>query len=168
MTKAWTMSTVVRLFTGTTTMTFTWWILLIWTTHVKSEKDTSWRCLGRFLLDIVLPDILRKNIDDRKNHCQVHQHLHFHHLFHRSNHQYLASPTTIAESRVQAMQSISATIADRKKSNRCFIIYGMRRIHWSFRKEQKVAEWSATQVSKWGDVFLCPIGHEKSARSWEG
>ena len=92
------MSTVVRLSTGTTTMTFTCWKLLFWTTHGESEKYVSWSCLDRFLLDIILPDMLRKNIDDRKNHYQDHQHLHFHHLFHRSHHQYLASPTTIAES----------------------------------------------------------------------
>ena len=98
MTKAWTMSTVVRLSTGTTTMTFTCWKLLFWTTHVESEKYVSWSCLGRFLLDITIPDMLRKNIDDPKNHCQVHQHLHFHHNFLRSHHQYLASPTTIADS----------------------------------------------------------------------
>ena len=51
--------------------------------------------------------------------------------------------------RFQAMQCISATITDLKKSNRCFIIYGMRRIQWSFQKVQKIAECRAKQVSIW-------------------
>ena len=69
--------------------------------------------------------------------------------------------------RVWAMQWISATITDLKKSNRCFIIYGMRRIRWSFRKEQKIAEGRAKQVSIWALSFLSHC-ETKRARSSEG
>ena len=66
--------------------------------------------------------------------------------------------------RVQAMQCISATIANRKKSNRGFIIYGMRRFHWSFQIESRKLLSDAQLKFLNGETSFCPtVGQKQRA-----